>query len=56
MALLDFVKNRQTQQQSLGPEAKPETATEMYASASLAVIGALAAFGLARRRMSTVTL
>jgi hypothetical protein len=35
MALLDFIKNRQTQQQSSAPEAKPETAKEMYARGSV---------------------
>jgi hypothetical protein len=35
MALLDFIKNRQTQQQSSAPEAKPETAKEMYARESV---------------------
>lgn len=35
MALLDFIKNRQSQQQSSAPEAKPETAKEMYARESV---------------------
>ena len=35
MALLDFIKNRQIPQQSSAPEAKPETAKEMYARESV---------------------
>jgi hypothetical protein len=35
MALLDFIKNRRTPQQSSTPETKPESAKEMYARESV---------------------
>jgi hypothetical protein len=31
MSILDFIKNRQTQQQSAAPQTQPETAKQMYA-------------------------